>query len=548
MTTESGSAGSKPSTEREVATWNILVIDDEKDVHEVTHLALKRRQWRKRPFELSSAFSAREALEILGKKPKNYFQVALVDVVMETQSAGLDICRHIRAEYPISLRIVLRTGQPGVAPEERIINDFDIDYYMAKPEVTPEKLFATVRSCLRSSQDIDTLLAFSRQLRNFTSALQTIATEEDLTVVMNEGLRFLELKHQVHIEFVKSIEEPGASEIIKKAHAAKLETDKVISGSAIGFGGYVLLFAVRVEGTDQVVCGGFSVELAQGALQPTLQSDLELFMQNWTIAHGALLLQQRVQREKMLNERMYIERIEGIANMVTGVAHEINTPLGVASTANGMISSLAADVAHTPPGPKLDEILGDLKESTELLTKNLERASKLVRNFKQLSASQLCDERASLDLTSIILDCVGAMSVETKKRKVTVRSEWSKDRAYPWIGFPGHLSQVLVNLIQNTLRYAYRGEDSGVIDIRLVEEKGNYVLTFQDYGVGVDPDILPRMFEPFVTSGRSTGGTGLGLAISQNIMTNLLKGKISCTTEPGKGTKFTLVLPTVVPH
>jgi signal transduction histidine kinase/CheY-like chemotaxis protein len=538
--------------------WRLLVVDDEKDVHEVTSLAFRRKHWRKRPFELTSCSSAREARAILSD-PSSQFHVALVDVVMETQFAGLDLCRFIRSELPNSLRIILRTGQPGIAPEERVINDYDIDYYLAKTEVTPEKLFAAVRSCLRSSQDIETLLAFSRQLRQFTSALQTITTDDDLMVFMTEGLKFLELKHQVRITFIKNIDgsapddldETGQANLAKilRAHQAKLELGMMHPMSAVGGGqGYVVLFAVQVEGSDDIVRGGFIVdELQVGFMSQTIQGDLTLFMQNWTIAHSAVLLQQRVAREKLLNERMYVERIEGIANMVTGVSHEINTPLGVANTANGMILSLAEQVGRTPPGAELDELVSDLKESTTLMAKNIARASNLVRSFKQLSASQLSDERTTTNLEGVVSDCTEAMSVETGKRKIAIRRSWG-DAQFPWTGYPGHLSQVLVNLIQNTLRYAYKPEDTtGVVDIRIAEQGESYVLEYEDYGAGVPPEIHPRMFEPFVTSGRDRGGTGLGLAIVHNIMTNLLRGQIACTTALGKGTKFVLTIPRVVP-
>jgi signal transduction histidine kinase/DNA-binding response OmpR family regulator len=535
--------------------WRVLVVDDEKDVHEVTQLALKRRSWRRRRFELVSCYSAREAQELVLRSPANRFQVALVDVVMETQNAGLELCRFLRAHCPSSLRIVLRTGQPGVAPEEKIINEYDIDSYMAKPEVTPERLYATVRSCLRSSQDIETLLAFSRQLRSFTSALQNISTGADLEIFMNEGLRFLELKHQCSVSFVKSIAHENATPSVPesrviKAHENNLAVGKLhpLSAIALDAQGYVLPFAVQVEGSEERVRGGFLVDQIQpGFTVHALENDLTLFMQNWTIAHGAVLLQQRVSREKMLNERMYVERIESIANMVTGVAHEINTPLGVANTANGMIVSLAKEVATTPPGPQLDDVVKDLMESTELMRKNLERASRLVKSFKQLSSSQLSDERCTSDITAVIHDCIDAMSVDTKKRGITMRTHWDLGEKHSWTGFPGHLSQVIVNLIQNTLRYAYKGEKAGDVDIRLTGDAEKYTIEFEDYGAGVPPEIFPRMFEAFVTSGREIGGTGLGLAISHNIMTNLLKGNIACTTAVGKGTKFTLVVPRVVP-
>jgi signal transduction histidine kinase len=108
---------------------------------------------------------------------------------------------------------------------------------------------------------------------------------------------------------------------------------------------------------------------------------------------------------------------------------------------------------------------------------------------------------------------------------------------------------VLVNLVQNTLRYAYPGDTADPrVDIRLSDGGEGYILEFEDHGAGVAPDIQPRMFEPFVTSTRGSGGTGLGLAISYNIMTNILRGKISFTTATGKGTKFVLTVPKVVPE
>lgn len=537
--------------------WNILVVDDEKDVHEVTSLALRRRAWRKRRFNLTSCYSAQEAIELLSRSDRS-FQVALVDVVMETQSAGLDLCRHIRQQFSSSMRIVLRTGQPGVAPEEAVINEYDIDYYLAKPEVTPDKLFSVIRSCLRSSQDIDTLLAFSRQLRSFTAALQTITTDEDLVVFMKEGLKFLALKHQVRINFVKNVDlvaEPLEAEArvhgeaIRNAHREGLPLGKLLPSASLGSdqNGYILLFSVSVDGMEQSVRGGFIVETTTKVIAGgSLEGDLSLFMQNWTIAYGAALLQQRVAREKLLNERMYVERIESIANMVTAVAHEINTPLGIAMTANGMLVTLAEQIVKAPKGDELDELVADLSESTKLLSNNLERASRLVRSFKQLSASQLSDERTSCDMAAVINDCLEAMKIETARRNIAVVTSWGVNDTFPWLGFAGHLSQVIINLIQNVVRYAYKAGSTGKVDLRLTSTGDQYRLEFEDYGAGVSPVIFPRMFEPFVTSARGQGGTGLGLAISHNIVTNLLHGQIVATTREGAGTKFVITVPKVV--
>src|ERR1044072_429942 len=138
--------------------WQVLIVDYEPDVHAVTNLALKLKTWRNKRFNLVQANSAAEAREILSR-PGTSFRVAMVDVVMETNDAGLQLCEFIRENHPRSLRLILRTGQPGVAPEQRILNEYDIAHYLAKPEATPERLFALVRASLRASMDVDTFMS-----------------------------------------------------------------------------------------------------------------------------------------------------------------------------------------------------------------------------------------------------------------------------------------------------------------------------------------------------------------------------------------------------
>src|SRR5262249_12438728 len=101
--------------------WKGLLVDDEKDVHSITAMVLRAKKWRKRRFELTSAYSEAEARKLLTTQTD--FHVAIIDVVMEREDSGLRLCQHIRANLPGSLRIVLRTGQPGMAPEEAVLND-----------------------------------------------------------------------------------------------------------------------------------------------------------------------------------------------------------------------------------------------------------------------------------------------------------------------------------------------------------------------------------------------------------------------------------------
>ena len=138
-------------------TWNILVVDDDDDVHAITALALKHKSYRGRPFSITEARSAAEGIEKLKAYTENTFAVAIIDVVMESSNAGLELCHYIRATFSSAIRIVLRTGQPGVAPEESILENYDIDHYLAKSEATDHRLFAVIRACLRMSEDVRSL-------------------------------------------------------------------------------------------------------------------------------------------------------------------------------------------------------------------------------------------------------------------------------------------------------------------------------------------------------------------------------------------------------
>jgi signal transduction histidine kinase len=140
------------------------------------------------------------------------------------------------------------------------------------------------------------------------------------------------------------------------------------------------------------------------------------------------------------------------------------------------------------------------------------------------------------------------MAGELKERSIRVATTLPEGRELPWSGYPGHLSQVLISLFQNTLRHAYKPEESGQVDVRISERGSSYRIELSDYGAGVPPHILPRIFEPFVTSGRDAKAAGLGLAISHNIVTNVLGGEIVCSSAPAKGTRIQLTIPRVCPR
>ena len=561
--------------------WQVLLVDDEQDVHSITGLILKKKRWRRIPFELTSAYSQAEAMEIL--QNQRDFHVALVDVVMEKDSSGLELCEYIRKHCPSSMRIVLRTGQPGLAPEENILNEYDIDYYLAKSDATPAKLYSVIRACLRSSQDISTLLAYGQQLQSFTKTLQDVSNVSDLLVFMREALNFLEAKHSTltvfnydvsnflesfiaddvtmetgeHLDFLR------IGKAIVEAHERDLELLEAHPAAELGLSDsfFVIPFEAQEErqgehamADEDAVKGGLAFrmepELLTEKTKADFLADAVLFMDNWRIAYATVRLRERLSQEQLLRDQMYYERMESIATMVTGVAHELNTPLGVAKTASNMVTEIARNLLDAPPEDEEEsqELADDLEDSCQLLERNLDRAQTLIKSFKQLSSSQLSDEKIDIELGELVSDCLETMRPDLKKHGITPEVHREEDTDLSWNGYPGHLSQVIINLVQNTIRYAYpEDKRDGSIDIFLKRpDPERFVIEYVDYGKGVDPEILPRLFDAFVTSGRSQGGTGLGMAISRNIVVEILGGSITCDSSPGKGAKFTINLPSEV--
>ncbi|MBF2054549.1 MAG: response regulator [Candidatus Sericytochromatia bacterium] len=131
----------------------ILVVDDEPDMHSLSRLSLKNLKYQGKGVELAFASSGQEAVAFMREHPET--AVVLLDVVMETSTAGLDACQTIRTEIGNEfVRILLRTGQPGAAPEKKVIDDYDIDGYLAKAELTSNRLYTAVRTAIKAYQEL----------------------------------------------------------------------------------------------------------------------------------------------------------------------------------------------------------------------------------------------------------------------------------------------------------------------------------------------------------------------------------------------------------
>jgi signal transduction histidine kinase len=245
------------------------------------------------------------------------------------------------------------------------------------------------------------------------------------------------------------------------------------------------------------------------------------------------------------------EKMASLGQLVAGVAHEANTPLGVALTANShlqhQLQQLQQSFALGQLKPAaLDAFLRSADEAAQMVTRNLERAARLIQNFKQVSVDRTSDGRRRFGLAAFLDELLGSISSLWRKRAIVVEVDCPADIEVD--SFPGALGQVLTNLLQNAVMHAFEGERAGSIRITCRSKDGATAeIDVCDDGGGIDARHLERIFEPFFTTKRNQGGTGLGLHIVYNLVTQKLGGSISVQSEAGNGSRFLLRFPRVAP-
>jgi signal transduction histidine kinase len=251
-----------------------------------------------------------------------------------------------------------------------------------------------------------------------------------------------------------------------------------------------------------------------------------------------------------LSDKMEIERLRSLSQMVAGVAHELNTPLGIIVTAVSVIQTTleSEEFKAFAQDRRTSLMVEDTREALDLITRNIQRAHRLTQDFKKISVSQLTDVKEQFHLIDAINEILNLYSINARKAKIEVQViNQIGEQNDIWTGYRGYLSQILLNLLANTERYAYPDGKGGKVEITVetdtVGELPRFILTVRDFGAGIPAENLPKVFEPFFTTGRIKGGTGLGLSIVHNIVTSALKGSITASSTPDEGTLFRITFP-----
>jgi len=240
------------------------------------------------------------------------------------------------------------------------------------------------------------------------------------------------------------------------------------------------------------------------------------------------------------------EKMAALGNLVAGVAHEINTPLGVGVTAASHLKQLTDQFKDfcqngAPRRQDLIDYLHDLEEAVTITLKNLERAAKLVYSFKQVSVDQSSEVRREFNISSYLAEILLSMQPQLKRTKHTVSVECHDELKID--GYPGAFAQIVTNLVMNSLTHAFDPGDEGRISIKVERTNNHLLFIYSDNGKGMQQNVLAKIFDPFFTTKRGIGGTGLGLYVVYNIVTQQFNGTIKCESQLGQGTTFHIHLP-----
>jgi CheY-like chemotaxis protein len=241
------------------------------------------------------------------------------------------------------------------------------------------------------------------------------------------------------------------------------------------------------------------------------------------------------------------EKMASLGQLVAGVAHEINTPMGIALTAASHVTDRAGELEEkfrerTMSRSDLEAFLALQRESGPMILGGLSRSAALVQRFKQMAVDQAQDRLAEIDVAVHLQESTRLWTAENPGS--AVRVSVSAPAGVSIQTFPTALTRLLHALLDNVRVHAYPGDSEGEASVTAVPANGGgVVVTVADRGAGIRPDVAAKVFDPFFTTRRGDGSVGLGLAIAFNLVTSTLRGRIDVASVPGAGATFRVALP-----
>ena len=550
--------------------WKIAVIDDDPAVHDGTRFALSDYILNGQGLEILSAYSAAEGRELMRQNPD--IAAVLLDVIMESDDAGLKLVSFIRNELRNeTTRIILRTGQPGQAPERRVIVDYDINDYKAKTELTADKLFTSLTAALRSYQQLMRMVETRRGLEIIIDAASTLfdfrsmqrLAEGVLTQIgslLNADCSgILVLREQENTEDGFSILAGSGCyrDLISSQGRADLDAElrslveEAFRRRRHDFMPNRSALYVQTASAREVVV---LIEAAK-SLSDTDRTLVEIFASRLSLAFDNVILYEQLQEA---NARLE-ERVEQRTRDLMAANERLMAQWSRLRQANAFKSEILGKIAHDLKNP-LAVIMGRTEMFRELAISSLENAqaqvshiqtaaSRLAGMVDSLIADAMADalditiRRVPVDLAALVREVVETNQPLAGKKRQTIAVSAASDQ--PPISCDGdRMREAVDNLISNAIKYSPPGAR---IEVSVEQEKDVAVISVKDEGPGFSPEDLSRLFGRFQRlSAKPTGGessTGLGLSIVKRIV-DLHQGHLGVEPgESGRGSTLVITLP-----
>jgi signal transduction histidine kinase len=564
-------SGAAPSEHIEAA-WKVAVVDDDPAVHEGTRFALYDYNLNGQGIEILSAYSAEEGRELMRAHPN--VAVMLLDVVMETDSAGLVLVDYIRTQLKNeTVRIILRTGQPGQAPERRVIVDYDINDYKAKTELTADKLFTALTAALRSYQQLQRMVETRRGLEMIIDGASTLYDFKSMQRLAEGVLTQIASLLNVECGGILVLREGGSprekfsvlagsgcySRFVGAADAGALEPDlrdvvqQAFERRTNEFQPKLSVLYIRTATGREVVVLLETVR----PLTATDRSLVEVFCSRLSVAFDNVILYEqlheanirleervrdRTQELTKMNDRLKLQegrmrRANDFKSEILGtVAHDLKNPLSVILGRAEMLNEM---VAMTPmPTEKVSDQLGHIRSSARQLAVMV---NDLISDA-MMDALDIAIRHEPVDLATMLGDIMISNRSQAERKGQTLslvsppHQKWNCD--------PDRLREAIDNLVSNAIKYSPEG---GAIELSMSIDDDGARISVKDQGAGLTAEDMARVFGRFQRlSAKPTSGepsTGLGLSIVKRIV-ELHDGKVSAESEgAGRGSIFTIWLP-----
>jgi len=239
-------------------------------------------------------------------------------------------------------------------------------------------------------------------------------------------------------------------------------------------------------------------------------------------------------------------KMAALGKLVAGVAHEINTPLGIGLTGISHLTETTDELAERMESNQLsksylNQYIHTVQQSAKIALNNMNRAANLVQSFKSVAVDQASEDKREFQVVDYMNQILSSLSPKLKQFKHTINVHCGDD--FTVNSYPGALAQIVSNLVENSLIHGFHNIENGTIDITISKNNDWVSIAYRDNGLGIADDIIAHIFDPFFTTKRDQGGSGLGAHILYNLVTQTLQGRVKCLKPSTQGSYFQIDFP-----